>query len=84
MRAFAIFCNHFGHPPSVDVFLHFFEAKSPGKNLCMSFSGVAGRVLLTLFQQSYKGFKGKFFRVCVVPITILPYWMGFPFTRWGS
>jgi len=25
---------------------------------------VAGRVLLTLFQQSYKGFKGKFFRVC--------------------
>jgi len=29
----------------------------------VSFSGVAGRVLLTLFQQSYKGFKGKFFRV---------------------
>ena len=25
---------------------------------------MAGRVLLTLFQQSYKGFKGKFFRVC--------------------
>jgi len=48
----------------VDVFLHFFEAKSPGKNLRVSFSGVAGRVLLTLFQQSNKGFKGKFFRVC--------------------
>ena len=45
MRAFAILCNHFGHPPSVDVFLHFFEAKSPGKNLWVSFSGVAGRVL---------------------------------------
>ena len=29
----------------------------------MSFNGVAGRVLLTLFQQSYKGFKGKFFKV---------------------
>jgi len=27
MRAFSILCNHFGHPPSVDVFLHFFEAK---------------------------------------------------------
>ena len=25
---------------------------------------MAGRVFLTLFQQSYKGFKGKFFRVC--------------------
>jgi len=33
MRAISILCNHFGHPPSVDVFLHFFEAKSPGKNL---------------------------------------------------
>ena len=33
MRAFAILCNHFGHTPSVDVFLHFFEAKSPRKNL---------------------------------------------------
>jgi len=64
VRAFSILCNHFGHPPSVDVFLHFFEAKSPGKNLWVSFNGVAGRVLLTLFQQSYKGFKGKFFRVC--------------------
>ena len=48
----------------MDVFLQFFEAKSPGKKLWVSFNGVAGRVLLTLFQQSYKGFKGKFFRVC--------------------
>ena len=64
VRVFAILCNHFGHTPSVDVFLYFFEAKSPGKKLWVSFNGVAGRVLLTLFQQSYKGFKGKFFRVC--------------------
>ena len=78
MRAFAILCNHFGHPPSIDVFLHFFEAKSSGKNLWVSFSGVAGRVLLTLFQQSYKGFKGKFFRVCCIDhdLTLLD---GFPF-----
>jgi len=48
----------------VDVFLYFFEAKSPGKKLWMSFNGVAGKVLLTLFQQSYKGFKGKFFKIC--------------------
>jgi len=64
MRAFVILCNHFGHPPSVDVFLHFLEAKSPEKNLWVSFSGMAGRVLLTHFHQSYKGFKGKIFRVC--------------------
>ena len=29
----------------------------------VSFNGVAGRVLLTLFMQSYKGFKGKFFKI---------------------
>jgi len=29
----------------------------------VSFNGVVGRVLLTLFQQSYKGFKGKFFKI---------------------
>jgi len=64
MRAFAILCNHFGHPPLVNVFLHFFEAQSLEKNLWVSFSVVAGRVLLTLSQQSYKGLKWKFFRVC--------------------
>jgi len=64
IRAFSILCNFFGHAPSVDVFLHFFEAKSPGKNVWVSFSGITGRVIPTLFQQSYKGFKGKFFRVC--------------------
>ena len=65
-KAFAILCNHLGHTPSVDIFLHFFEAKSPGKKLWVSFSGMAGRVLLTLFQQSYKGFQGKFFKVCYI------------------
>jgi len=64
VRAFAILCNYFGDTPSVDVFLYFFEAMIPGKKLWMSFNGVAGRVLLTLFQQSYKGIKGKFFRIC--------------------
>ena len=57
-------CNHFGHTPSMDVFLYFFEAKNPGKRLWLSFNVVAGRVLLTLFQQSYKGFRKKFFNVC--------------------
>ena len=64
VRAFTILCNHLGFTPSVDVFLYFFEAKSPGKKLWVSFNGVVGRSLLTLFQQFYKGFKGKFFKVC--------------------
>ena len=50
VRAFSFLCNHFGHTPSVDVFLYFFEAKNPGKKLWMSFNGIAGRVLLSLFQ----------------------------------
>jgi len=29
----------------------------------VSFNGVAGRALLSLFQQSYKGFKGKFLKI---------------------
>jgi len=64
IRAFSILCGFFGHVPSVDIFLHSFEAKSPGNNLWVSLSGVTGRAIFTLFQQSYKGFEGKFFRVC--------------------
>ena len=63
VRAFSILCHHFGHLPSLDVFLYFFEAKSPGQKLWVSFNEVVGRVLLTLFQQSYKGFKVKFFKI---------------------
>jgi len=63
IRAFSILFDNFGHTLSVDLFLYFFEAKSPGKKLWVSLNGVAGRVLLTLFQQSYKGFKGKFFKI---------------------
>ena len=63
MRAFEILYHCLGHTPSVDVFLFFFEAKSLGKKLWVSFNGVAGRVLLSQFQQSYKGFKKHFFKV---------------------
>jgi len=63
VRAFAILCCSLGLTPSVDVFLYFFEAKDSGKKLWVSLNGVAGRVLLTLFQQSYKGFKKNFFKV---------------------
>ena len=63
VRAFAILCHCLGHTSSVDVFLFFFEVKSPGKKLWVSFNSVAGRVFLTLFQQFYKGFKKHFFKV---------------------
>jgi len=64
VRAFSILCDYLGHPPSVDVFLYFFDAKNPGKKLWLSFNDVVGRVLLTLFQQSYKGFRKKFLKIC--------------------
>jgi len=38
--------------------------KKQGKSLWVSLSNIPGRVLLTLFQQSFKGWKGKFFKVC--------------------
>ena len=87
VRAFGILCNHLGYPPSVDVFFYFFEAKNPGKKLWMSFNGVAGRVLLTLFWQSYKVFKKKFLKICcsIHDPTLLDgfplYWMEKPGVR---
>ena len=64
VKAFDILCRFFRHAPSVDIFLHFFEVKKQGKILWVSLNGISGRVLLTLFQQSFKGWKGKFFKVC--------------------
>jgi len=55
---------YLGHPASVDVFLFLFEAKNPGDRLWISLNGVAGRSILSIFQQSYKDWKGKFVRVC--------------------
>jgi len=49
IRVFGILFSYFGCYPLVDVFLHFFEAKSPRKNLWVSFSGIAGRIILSLF-----------------------------------
>jgi len=63
IRAFEILCNHFGHPPSTDVFLHFFEAKNPGDRSWLSLNGVIGRVILGLYQQSFKDWKGRFYMI---------------------
>jgi len=64
VRAYQILCAHLGHPASVDVFLYLFEAKNPGDRLWVSLNGVVGRSILSIFQQSYKDWKGKFVRVC--------------------
>jgi len=63
IRAFEILCNHFGHPPSTDVFLHFFEAKNPGDRSWVILNGVSGRVILGLYQQSFKDWKGRFYMI---------------------
>jgi len=52
IRTFSLLMGYLGLSPLVDVFLHFFEAKSHGNNLWVSLSGVTGRVLFSLFQQS--------------------------------
>ena len=63
VRAFQIMCAHLGLPASVDVFLFLFEAKIPGDRLWVSLNGIAGRSILSIFQQSYKDWKGKFVQV---------------------
>ena len=63
VRAFQIICAHLGLPASVDVFLFLFEAKHPGDRLWVSLNGMAGRSILSIFQQSYKDWKGKFIQV---------------------
>jgi len=63
VRAFQIMCAHLGLPASVDVFLFLFEAKNPGDRPWVSLNGIAGRSILSTFQQSYKDWKGKFVQV---------------------
>jgi len=55
VRGFSILCTHFSHLPSVEVFLHFFEAKRLGRQLCVSFNGVARKALLSLFTPILQG-----------------------------
>jgi len=64
VKAFDILFGFFECAPSVDIFLHFFEVTRKRNNLWVTLSNVPGRVLLTLFQHSFKGWKCKFFKVC--------------------
>jgi len=60
--SFSILCSQLDISPTVEVFLYFFEVKRLGCQLWVSFNSVPGRALLTLFQYSYKNFKGKFLK----------------------
>ena len=62
IRGFSILCSQFDISPTVEVFLYFSEAKRLGRQLWIFFNGISGRALLTLFQSSYKNFKGKFLK----------------------
>ena len=53
IRAFSIHCSQLDVSPIVEVFLYFFEAKRLGCQLWVSFNGVSGRALFTLFPSSY-------------------------------
>ena len=63
IRAFTILCAKFDISPSVEVFLYFFEAKHTSRKLWVSLNGAPRRALISLFQSSYKKFKGKFVKV---------------------
>ena len=77
VRAFTILCSQLGLSPTVEVFLYFFKAKQPSdRQLWASLNGATGRALLTLFQSSYKGFKGKFWKSKLTK-EIQPFWLGF-------
>jgi len=64
VKAFDILSGFLGCPPSIDIFFHFFEVKRQRNNLWVTLSNVPGRVLLTPFQNSFTGWKGKFFKIC--------------------
>jgi len=63
IRAFQVLCTHFGITPSVNIFLYFFELQTSPKQIWASLNGVSDRGLLTLFNSSYKGFKGVFIKI---------------------
>jgi len=81
VKAFDILFGFPGCAPSVDLFLHFFEVKRQRHNLWVTLSNVPGRVPLTPFQNSFTGWKGRFFKICctdLVPTAL----DGFPL-YWG-
>jgi len=63
VRAFAILRDQFGVQPSLDVFLYLFEVKKLQCQLWVSVNNIFGSGIHTLFQSSYKDFKGHFLKI---------------------
>jgi len=63
VRAFQIPCVHFDITPTANVFFFFFKYRASKRTSWASLNGIPGRGLLSLFQSSYKMFKGKFLKV---------------------
>jgi len=81
IKAFNILCGYFGQPPSVDIFLHFFEVKKQGKSLWVSLSGIAGRSSSPFFSNHTKAGKGSSSR-CAAPSMTTRLWTTFPYIGW--
>ncbi|XP_057761534.1 uncharacterized protein LOC130981825 [Arachis stenosperma] len=68
IRCFEMVCEYLELPVSVDVFLFFFNLTNPSKEGkhkkgFMSFRSAQGRRIFGLFEDSYHGFKDKYFKV---------------------
>jgi len=63
VHAFQILCIHFVIDPTSDMFFYFFEFRPSKRISWASLKGASGRGLLSLFQSSYKSFKGKFLKI---------------------
>jgi hypothetical protein len=65
-QSFELLCQYLGFPPSVLVFLYFFEAcRSQAMNgvTWMSFHGVRGRSLILTYSSSFKNFRNDFMKI---------------------
>ncbi|XP_052113387.1 uncharacterized protein LOC127744821 [Arachis duranensis] len=68
IRCFEMVCEYLELPVSVDVYLFFFTLTNPSKEGkhkkgFMSFRSAQGRKIFGLFEDSYHGFKDKYFKV---------------------
>jgi len=79
IRCFEMVCEYLELPVSVDVFLFFFNLTNPSKERkhkkgFMSFRSAQGRRIFGLFEDSYHGFKDKYFKVRPVK-GCHPFWL---------
>ncbi|XP_072085862.1 uncharacterized protein [Arachis hypogaea] len=68
IRCFEMVCEYLELPASVDVFLFYFNLTNPSKQGkarkgFLSFRAAQGRKIFSLFEDSYHGFKDKYFKV---------------------